>query len=44
MSGACNSSYIVIGNFCNLSCGRCNATEAVPSEGAAPADALSLPK
>lgn len=23
MFGACNSTYLVLGNYCNLSCGRC---------------------
>lgn len=30
MGGQCDSAYIVMGSYCNLSCGRCNATEAAP--------------
>lgn len=25
MFGACNSTYLVVGSYCNLSCGRCPA-------------------
>ena len=47
MYGQCNSTYLVLGNYCNLSCGRCGvdldamaevaAVEMAPAEVGAPA-------
>ena len=44
MLGQCRSQYLVIGNYCNLSCGRCNATAADSTGAAAPADGQAQPR
>ena len=36
MYGACNSTYLVLGSYCNLSCGRCAAVAAAAAAAAAP--------
>lgn len=37
MYDACADPYLLLGNYCSLTCGRCNATAAAPA--ATPANA-----
>ena len=37
MYGTCNSTYLVLGSYCDLSCGRCAAVTQAQAAAAAPA-------